>query len=640
MIKFKCSECGKSLKVNGRAAGKKGACPACKSPIFVPKRTGRKSPINAAAPAANAGEGAERSKSSESPGNMSGDKLSKVLDIGDELQPDRPEVTNISSIRAFCGVVALVGFPVMILNLEVFQHLQTLFAPHFYESAGEFSEALEPFGLTGVLFRVVIVFAAMLMTAGGLAGVLAGNFFARKTMMAGVALLALTQIAHAAAGFIDFFAPYTGTRGKAVVPLAIFLVAVCAVLFFFLKKTQPVFEDPETDDFANITELVDRVLEKAYGYRASDVHIEPSRAGTVVRFRVDGILHTAVTYPTHAIERIVSRIKVMAGMDIAERHKPQDGGTSVVINGKMVDLRVSTVPSKLGERAVIRILDQENELLNLKSLGMDDDMLAHMQSIVAQPHGMFFCTGPTGSGQTTTLYAALLHINRGERNVMTVEDPVEYHLPGIAQLPISKRKGMGFADGMRSILRQDPDVIMVGAIRDREPARVAVEAAQTGHLVLSTLHTNDSAGAVSRLLDLQVEPYLLASARTSVLAQRLVRRICPGCREKYFPSAEDIKSIGLSPDRMKKELYRGRGCSTCMNTGYRGRVGIYEILFVDDTIREMITKRNDAGSIRKAAEKLGMTSLRHDGIKKAMAGVTTIEEIRRVTQDINYADLF
>jgi general secretion pathway protein E len=248
---------------------------------------------------------------------------------------------------------------------------------------------------------------------------------------------------------------------------------------------------------------------------------------------------------------------------------------------------------------------------------------------------MFFCTGPTGSGKTTTLYAALLHINRGERNVITVEDPVEYHLPGIAQLPVGKRKGMTFADGMRSILRQDPDVIMVGEVRDNETAAMAVEAAQTGHLVLSTLHTNDSAGAISRLLDLRIEPYRIGSTLTAVLAQRLVRRVCPDCREPYEPTAEELKSIGLPPQAGLGKVMRGEGCPTCMNTGYRGRLGIYELLVIDDSVRALIAKRADTASIRKAAVEAGMTSLRRDGLRKVKAGITTIEEVRRVTQDIS-----
>jgi general secretion pathway protein E len=305
------------------------------------------------------------------------------------------------------------------------------------------------------------------------------------------------------------------------------------------------------------------------------------------------------------------------------------------MGGKKVDLRVSTVPSHLGERAVIRILDQDTSLFSLQSLGMGPKLLDRMHRIVQQPHGMFFCTGPTGSGKTTTLYAALLHINRGERNVITVEDPVEYHLPGIAQLPVNKRKGMTFADGMRSILRQDPDVIMVGEVRDHETAAMAVEAAQTGHLVLSTLHTNDSAGAVSRLLDLRVEPYLVGSTLTAVLAQRLVRRVCPDCSSMHEPTPEELRSIGLPEDAALGQVKRGSGCPTCMNTGYRGRIGIYELLVVDDTIRELVGKRADAGMIRRAAIKTGMTSLRRDGLRKVKAGITTIEEVRRVTQDTN-----
>ncbi len=663
MINMKCFQCGKSLKVPDAGAGKRGKCPGCGTVFVVPDpednqdpaaggRRGNDPPAGEPPPPPPQSSGPP-DPADEPGGELDGieygeqpdaqefdapatldDKLandfSRMLDVGHELQPElkRQQTTP---FRAVSGATALIGLGALLLNTRVYRYVHALIPP--YESLEELNQALGELGMVGAFAQLGTGIAAVLLIAGGLLGV-AMRHPACKVMKAGLMLLALVQAGHAATGFIDAMDTYAGAQGEANISVAVAVVALSAGLLYYLKGAGNVVQQARIDEFGDIVPLVDRIFEKAHECRASDVHIEPSREGAVVRFRVDGVLHTAVTYPKRAMDRIVSRVKVMAGMDIAEKRVPQDGGTTMTLDGKPVDLRVSTVPSQLGERAVIRILDQDTDLLSLKSLGMDPRLMKKMHRIVQQPHGMFFCTGPTGSGKTTTLYAALMEINRGERNVMTVEDPVEYHLQGIAQLPISKRKGMKFSDGMRSILRQDPDVIMVGEVRDRETAQIAVQAAQTGHLVLSTLHTNDSAGAVSRLLDLQVEPYLLASTRTAVLAQRLVRRVCSDCRVPYEPDAEEIALLGLAPGTDLGILYKGQGCSTCMNTGYFGRIGIYELLVIEDKIQQLISKSADAGNIRKAAINAGMTSLRRDGVRKVMAGITTIEEVRRVTQDI------
>jgi len=302
----------------------------------------------------------------------------------------------------------------------------------------------------------------------------------------------------------------------------------------------------------------------------------------------------------------------------------------VRLGNKSVDLRVATVPSNYGERVVIRLLDRSAGLYGLEELGLSAEHLAVMDRIVRSENGVFFCTGPTGSGKTTTLYAALSRVDSDERNVITLEDPIEYHLAGITQLPVTERKGMSFASGLRSILRQDPDVVMVGEVRDVETARMVVRAAQTGHLVLSTLHTNDSAGAVARLLDLDVEPFLLASCLTAVLAQRLVRRVCTGCAAPYEPDGEDLARLGLSPGT--GTFRRGAGCDECLQTGYRGRVGLFELLVVDNEVRGLILERADAVAIKATARQAGLVTLQADGARKAARGMTTCEEVLRVTQ--------
>ncbi len=379
-------------------------------------------------------------------------------------------------------------------------------------------------------------------------------------------------------------------------------------------------------------DLVDRLLSEALRVRASDVHVEPGPGETAIRYRIDGVLHTVARYPLRVLDRLVARIKVIGRMDIAEKRLPQDGGAKMQMLGKAADLRISTVPSEYGERAVVRLLDPETGLLGLDGLGLSPRLAQKMDEIISSPHGVFFCTGPTGSGKTTTLYAALMRANRQERNVITVEEPVEYHLPGITQLPVGRRKGMNFVSGLRSILRQDPDVIMVGEVRDSETAHMVIEAAQTGHLVLSTLHTNDSAGAVSRLLDLNVEPFLLASSLKAVVAQRLVRRVCARCCRPYTPALEELRELGIDL-ASAPTVRRAVGCAYCMQTGYRSRIGLFELLVVDDQIRELIGQRADANTIHRQAIASGMIDLRADGARKVVDGITTIEEVRRVTAD-------
>jgi type II secretory ATPase GspE/PulE/Tfp pilus assembly ATPase PilB-like protein len=670
-IRFNCPTCGVELEVPDDAAGRSGKCSECDGPIVVPtpvtppdsgpERAGASPgptpPAQQPPPAEPAPptppEGGATPVADDRPAELVDlekdeplseadfgpaaeepppDEFSRVLDVGESLQPEK-DWSQTRIFRVVSVLVVLIGLAWIGMNGRVYGYAGELARVQQF-TPREFSEqALEGLGLAGAVNELLIGLGGLLMVICGLLG-LAMRDTARKGMMCGLGLVAVSEGAYAGVQLGGLFAGYVEPQPHTVA-MAAAAVLLALPLLFFLSRADRILEQARADEFANIIPLVNRILRTAHESRASDVHIEPTTRGCVVRFRIDGILHTAVTYPQRALDRIISRIKVMASMDIAEKRTPQDGGCSFNMGGRSVDLRVSTVPSHLGERAVIRILDQDSSLFTLKRLGMGPTLLDRMHRLVQQPHGMFFCTGPTGSGKTTTLYAALLHINRGERNVITVEDPVEYHLPGIAQLPVNKRKGMTFADGMRSILRQDPDVIMVGEVRDHDTAAMAAEAAQTGHLVLSTLHTNDSAGAISRLLDLRIEPYRIGSALTAVLAQRLVRRVCPDCRRRQEPTAGELRSLGLAPGGNLGEVVRGTGCPTCMNTGYRGRIGIYELLVVDDTIRELIGQRADAGRIRKAALKAGMVSLRRDGIRKIKAGITTIEEVRRVTQDIS-----
>jgi general secretion pathway protein E len=389
-----------------------------------------------------------------------------------------------------------------------------------------------------------------------------------------------------------------------------------------------------------VIRLVNDILFRALQLRASDIHVHPYEAKIQIRYRIDGILYDVLSLNRNVLPLIISRIKVMAGMDIAERRLPQDGRCSVRLGHCEVDLRISTVPTSYGERSVLRILDKSTGLFALDELGLWEDDLKKFDTLLNRSHGVIFVTGPTGSGKSTTLYACLNRINSAEKNVITIEDPIEYQLEGISQIQVASKKGMTFATSLRHVLRQDPDVIMIGEVRDIETARMAIQSSLTGHLVFSTLHTNDSAGAVSRLLDLGVEPYLASSSLIAIMAQRLIRKVCPDCRQAYEPTARELKELGLdSSDAGLSGLgegggrfFVGAGCDRCFETGYRGRTGVYELMLIDEEVQDLIYKRESAGVVKKSALNAGLQTLRMDGTRKVLAGVTTIAEVLRVTQ--------
>ncbi|MBW7956987.1 MAG: type II secretion system ATPase GspE [Deltaproteobacteria bacterium] len=383
---------------------------------------------------------------------------------------------------------------------------------------------------------------------------------------------------------------------------------------------------------APVIELVNLIIARAVERRASDIHIEPFEGGLNVRYRVDGVLHVSENLPGRLHPVVSSRVKIMARLNIAERRLPQDGRVKHTISGKEVDIRVSTVPTLYGESIVMRLLDPSSALA-LEDLGFSARIKEAFSLLAAQPHGMILVTGPTGSGKSTTLYAALSRMDTGSRKVITIEDPIEYKLEGVNQIQVKPAIGLTFASGLRSIVRQDPDIIMVGEIRDAETAEIAVHSALTGHLILSTMHTNDAAGAVARLLDMGIEGYLISSCLLGVLAQRLVRVICPACKESYAPSEREIKLLmegTVSPEGIAG-LARGRGCEECGGTGYRGRTGIFELMTVTDRIRELTVERQGAAAIKGAAISEGMAQLRSDGWDKVISGITTVEEVERVT---------
>ena len=391
----------------------------------------------------------------------------------------------------------------------------------------------------------------------------------------------------------------------------------------------------ESDDEAPIIRLVNSLLFQAAKDRASDIHIEPFERDLTVRFRIDGILYDILSPPKRFQPVIISRVKIMAGLNIAEKRLPQDGRIRIRLAGKDIDIRVSIVPTAFGERVVMRLLDKSTTVLHLEELGLVGAKHEMVGRLIKQSHGIILVTGPTGSGKTTTLYAALSKINTTDKNIITIEDPIEYQLHGIGQIQVNPKIDLTFANGLRSILRQDPDVIMVGEIRDLETAEIAIQAALTGHVVFSTLHTNDSFGAMTRLLDMGIEPFLVSSSVIAVMAQRLVRRVCTACREPYQPSREETEELGITPQRLVGHtVYKpGSGCNQCKRTGYRGRTGIHELLVVDDEIRGLVMKNADAASIRRAATARGMNTLREDGADKVLDGITTIEEVLRVTQE-------
>jgi len=383
---------------------------------------------------------------------------------------------------------------------------------------------------------------------------------------------------------------------------------------------------------APIIRFVNAVLTQAIKTRASDIHIEPFEKNLTVRFRIDGVLYSEIEPPYKFKNSIVSRIKIMAGLNIAEKRLPQDGRIRRRMGGREIDLRVSTVPVRHGERVVMRILEK-GEVFALDRIGMAGETLQTFRDLIRKPHGILLVSGPTGSGKSTTLYSAVSEINTPDKNILTIEDPVEYELKGIGQVQVNPKIQLTFASALRSFLRQDPDVILVGEIRDHETAANAVQASLTGHLVFSTIHTNDAAGAFARIVDMGVEPFLVASSLLGVLAQRLVRRLCPDCKAPYTPSDAELRDIGISRDRIRGPVYRHVGCDECNQHGYRGRVGIFEFLPALEPIKELIISGSEAGALKRKAVELGMKTLRDDGIRVALNGVTTFDEVLRVTRE-------
>ncbi len=378
---------------------------------------------------------------------------------------------------------------------------------------------------------------------------------------------------------------------------------------------------------APVVKLVDLILMQAIKDRASDIHIEPFKNKINIRYRIDGVLYEIPPPAKHLLPAIVSRIKILSNLDIAERRLPQDGAFFVKVENKGIDIRVSTIPAVFGEKVVMRILDKSSTPLNLGDLGFDPEELEKFRKAIISPHGLILITGPTGSGKTTTLYAALNEIKSPRKNISTVEDPVEYKLEGINQVQIKPNIGFTFAGALRAFLRQDPDIIMVGEVRDLETAQICIRASLTGHLVLSTLHTNDAASAISRLIDIGIEPYLISSSLIMVGSQRLVRRLCPECKEAYETTPALAKDFGIKQEL----LYKPKGCDSCGHTGYRGRIAIYEIILVNDKLRELIARGASLGEIKNKVKEFGIKSLLHSGIKKAEEGLTSVEEVLSIT---------
>jgi general secretion pathway protein E len=394
----------------------------------------------------------------------------------------------------------------------------------------------------------------------------------------------------------------------------------------------------DADDEAPIIRLVNSLMFRAVKERASDIHVNPEEKDISVRYRIDGVLRDVIRPPKRYQASIASRIKIMGGLNIAEKRLPQDGRIRIKIAGKDVDIRLSTVPTAHGERIVMRLLDKSNVILDLGELGFEGWQRTIVDGLVTRSHGIVLVTGPTGSGKTTTLYAALAKINSPDLNILTIEDPVEIPLRGVGQVQVNPKIELTFANGLRSFLRQDPDVIMVGEIRDLETAEIAIQASLTGHLVLSTVHTNDAAGAITRLVDMGVQPFLVASSLVGVLAQRLVRVLCPGCKKGYVPTAEEREQAGLTDDILRQAgsprlVYKAQGCAACQDTGYQGRTGIYELMLVDDDIRQLILKNVDSTTIKRAAIQRGMLTLMQHGAYKVARGITTAAEVLSVTAE-------
>jgi len=390
----------------------------------------------------------------------------------------------------------------------------------------------------------------------------------------------------------------------------------------------------EATDDAPIIRLVNSLLQHAVKERASDIHIEPFEREIRVRFRIDNVLYEPMKpLPRQLQASIASRIKIMGSLDIAEKRHPQDGRIRLKIAGRDYDVRLSTVPVSFGERLVMRLLPDTQDLLDLPKVGFNDAQLKALERIMKRPNGIFLVSGPTGSGKTTTLHAALATINQPDKNILTVENPVEIQQSGIGQIEVNTKVGLTFAEGLRSILRQDPSVILVGEVRDLETAEIAIQASLTGHLVLSTIHTNDAPSAITRLVDMGVEPFLVGSSLVAVLAQRLVRILCTDCREGYTASADELQEIGIKPPERDVLLYKAAGCAVCKHTGYRGRMGIFELMMVDDEIRSMVSKNVDSKTIKRTAVGKGMGTLRIDGARKVLRGLTSVAEIIRATEE-------
>ncbi|MBN1871312.1 MAG: type II secretion system ATPase GspE [Candidatus Omnitrophica bacterium] len=388
----------------------------------------------------------------------------------------------------------------------------------------------------------------------------------------------------------------------------------------------------EKDD-TPVVKLVGLLISEAVRRRASDIHIEPLEENLRIRYRIDGVLQEVQAPPKKLQPSVISRVKILAGMDIAEKRLPQDGRIRIKVSDRELDLRVSTLPASYGESVVLRILDKTSFLLSLEDLGFDHEDKGIFEKLIKKPHGILLVTGPTGSGKTTTLYASLNYINKPDRKLITVEDPVEYQITGVNQVNVKPQINLTFSTGLRSILRQAPDVIMIGEIRDLEAAQIAIQASLTGHLVFSTLHTNDAPGAITRLIDMGIKPYLVASALEAALAQRLVRVICTGCKTNHKPSEEELMAMNLTSEQIKNAQFsKGEGCEECNHTGYRGRTGIFELLTMNDAIRELVFENVPTSVIKKRAREMGMLTLRDDGIRKVLKGITTVSEVLRVTQ--------
>ena len=398
------------------------------------------------------------------------------------------------------------------------------------------------------------------------------------------------------------------------------------------------FDEPvdllDATDEAPIIRLVNSLMFRAVKQKASDIHIEPFEKELVIRFRIDGVLYDIMNPPKRAQNSIISRVKIMAGLNIAEKRLPQDGRIRIKIAGKDIDIRVSTIPTAFGESVVMRLLDKSSVLLDLNSLGLQGKTLEWMNELITKSHGIILVTGPTGSGKTTTLYAALTKINSKDIKIITVEDPVEYQIAGINQVQVNPKIDLTFASSLRAFLRQDPDVIMVGEIRDRERAEIAIQASLTGHLVISTLHTNDAPSTVTRLIEMGIEPFLVSSSILGVIAQRLLRTVCHDCAKKYAPTTEEISGLGLTLEDLKgRQLFKAVGCPNCLETGYTGRLAIYEFMLMNDEVRAEIMKGSDASTVRKVGVATGMTTLMGDAANKVMQGITTVEEVLRVIQE-------